>query len=173
MASLTIPEAKYKNSFLQYVRELPFGEITRYRELMLFDPSEFEAFLESARQCNDNSNRPAGAVPQEYRWLVEDDEVVGQVYFLHWANQENPEDDGQIDYLIRPSQRQKGYGTQILRLTLERLKQVGTTRVLISCDSQNIASQKIILANGGVFESEIPDIFDSKKRWRYWISLAE
>ena len=41
--------------------------------------------------------------------------------------------------------------------------------VLITCAAENIASEKTILANHGVFETEI--CVDEPKIKRYWISL--
>ena len=51
-----------------------------------------------------------------------------------------------------PSRRCRGYGRAILALTLEVTREIGLRRVLITCDSDNIGSRKIIEHNGGQFE---------------------
>lgn len=46
----------------------------------------------------------------------------------------------------------------------------------MTCDKENIASAKTIIANGGVLENEISDDFHlgkSETVQRYWISLKK
>ncbi len=56
---------------------------------------------------------------------------------------------GHIGYSVVPWQRQKGYATHALRLLLEEIRPLGLPYVSITTDPDNIASQKVILANGG------------------------
>ena len=78
---------------------------------------------------------------------------------------------GRIGYSVRPSQRRKGYASEILRLTLEKAAQYGFQKILITCNEPNIASAKIIEKNGGVLEKMIPHPgFPDVKR--YYIDLS-
>lgn len=63
---------------------------------------------------------------------------------------------GQIGYSVRPSQRRKGYASQLLRLTLEQAAAHGFRQVLLTCNEPNIASAKVIEKNGGILEKIIP-----------------
>ena len=74
---------------------------------------------------------------------------------------------GHIGYSVRPSERRKGYATEMLRQNLINCRERGLTRVLITCDADNEASEKTILANGGVFEKLIE--VDGKPTKRYWV----
>ena len=56
---------------------------------------------------------------------------------------------------IRPSERRKGYATEMLRLALIECKKIGLQRVLMVCSTDNIGSAKSIINNGGVLENEI------------------
>ncbi len=56
-----------------------------------------------------------------------------------------------IFYNIEPAHQNNGYGTEILRLGLAEARNIGLQEVVVACDSKNIASKKIIEANGGVF----------------------
>ncbi len=78
---------------------------------------------------------------------------------------------GHIGYEIRPSRRKQGYGTEILRLGLEKAKELGLQRVLVTCDEDNIGSKKIIEHNGGKFENAIVMEGDTVKKLRYWIDI--
>ena len=76
---------------------------------------------------------------------------------------------GHIGYSVRPSERGHGYAKEMLRLNLENCRAIGINKVLITCARGNTASEKTILANGGVFESEIT--VDNEVIRRFWITL--
>jgi len=81
---------------------------------------------------------------------------------------------GHIGYCVRPSERRKGYATQMLRLALAKCREAGEERVLVTCDKGNTASAKVILANGGRLENEAedqPGLGRSGIIQRYWIAI--
>lgn len=74
---------------------------------------------------------------------------------------------GHIGYSVLPSQRKQGYGKQLLALMLEKCHKQNLHKVFLTCDKDNIASAKIIQANGGILEN---DVYDNHKLiQRYWI----
>ena len=76
-----------------------------------------------------------------------------------------------IGYAVRPSRRNHGLATQILRQGLDLAEQLGFQRVLCVCDDDNAASEKVILRNGGVFENTLFDANEHVFVKRYWIDL--
>lgn len=72
---------------------------------------------------------------------------------------------------IRPSEREKGIGTQMLALAIEKSKKLGINRILICCDKDNIASARTIIKNGGVLENEVID--EGVLVQRYWIERGK
>lgn len=72
-------------------------------------------------------------------------------------------------YTVRPSERGRGYAKEMLRLNIENAKQMGISRLLITCSIDNYASEKTIIANKGVLETII-DV-DGRKMKRYWITV--
>ena len=99
-----------------------------------------------------------------------DDRIVGMIDLRHHIN--NPvlrAWGGHIGYSVRPSERGKGYAKEMLRQNLLCAKQLGLSRVMITCDHDNYASEKTILANGGILEGKIN--VDGNVMKKYWILL--
>lgn len=61
---------------------------------------------------------------------------------------------GNFYYKIRKSERNKGYGTEILKLGLKEFKNLGFKEVYGQSSKGNIASAKVIENNGGILINE-------------------
>ena len=61
----------------------------------------------------------------------------------------NNSNTGDISYEIRPNERNKGYGKELLRLLLIECAKLGKEKVYISCTDSNEASKNVIISNGG------------------------
>ena len=101
----------------------------------------------------------------------DDNKIVGMIQIRHCFNEYLEKYGGHIGYSVAPSERLKGYGSIMLKLTLPYCKKLGLSRVLITCVKGNIGSRKIILKNSGIYESTVyepdKDVFFE----RYWIDL--
>ena len=169
-AVLTRPTMEYEQSYLAATHGIDLFEAQFDPELRIWTPQEYASFVHFAQRV-DFWGMPEHP-PEEYLWLVDQGEFIGRLFILHWLNEYRLKSDGLVDYWIRASRRQEGYGRLILRLALERFKQVGLDRVLITCREDNLWSRKIIEANGGVFESAIPNYgHPTEKRLRFWIDI--
>ncbi|KAA1399865.1 GNAT family N-acetyltransferase [Aeromicrobium ginsengisoli] len=76
---------------------------------------------------------------------------------------------GHIGYAVRPQFRGRGRATEILRQSVDLLRARGISPALVTCDDDNVASAKVIEANGVVLEAVVPGVADMPKR-RYWVS---
>lgn len=133
------------------------------------DPSDFEAYLNYLREEESADNLPPGWVANSTYWLVnEEGRIAGAVNIRHDLNEKLRNSGGHIGYGVRPSERRKGYATAILAKALEKTKELGIARVLVVCDRGNTASEKTILKNGGVLESEFTESDGNVVR-RFWI----
>jgi predicted acetyltransferase len=160
----------YRDSFIQSVHE--FQAEGRQLNYDLNDlTNDFGAFVQSLRDQKDRSKLKPGRVPASDFWLIDKNEFIGRLSLRHELNQFLLKMGGHIGYEIRPSSRKQGYGTEILRLGLEKAKQLGLRRVLVTCDEDNIGSKKIIEHNGGKFENAIELEGDHVKKLRYWIDI--
>lgn len=75
---------------------------------------------------------------------------------------------GHCGYSVRPSERGKGYAKEMLGLNIQNAKRMRIQKLLVVCDETNTASEKAILANGGVFEKYIET--GGCRMKRYWIN---
>jgi predicted acetyltransferase len=112
----------------------------------------------------------AGRVHCTYRWIVEDDRVLGAIALRHKLN-DRLMLLGHIGYGIRPSARRRGLATWALGRMLGEARELGLDRVMIVCAADNIASAKTIEHHGGVLE----DVLDTEwgRARRYWVKTGE
>ena len=75
----------------------------------------------------------------------------------------------EIGYCFHSAYHGKGYAKEMLRLNIQNAKAMGIDKLLVTCNDKNLASEKTILANGGVYENTI-DVGNSKMK-RYWITV--
>ena len=99
---------------------------------------------------------------------ISDDRLVGIIDLRHHINHPILGTwGGHCGYTVRPSERGNGYAKEMLRLNLSNAKGLGIEKLLITCHSDNAASEKTIIANNGVFEKTI--VVDGLEIKRFWI----
>lgn len=132
------------------------------------DCHNFDDYLEHLESKEATEDR----VPDSVFFLLDDsrDRLLGAVNIRHYLNDSLLREGGHIGDGIRPSERGKGYGTEIVRLALMECKKLGIDRVLMTCNKENIASARTIIKNGGVLENEFVNS-DGNVEQRYWISI--
>lgn len=167
MPKLVLPSIKYKRSFFQAAgeyrkefRETGNERIKRYADLdleKLKDEGEFEKFVDKLKAQARNEGLPAGYVPNSVFWLIDGDEFIGQADIRHRLTPQLRKVGGHIGYDIRPSKRKQGYGKLILKLALEKARELGIKDVLVTCDATNIGSKKVIEANDGRQDGQVRD----------------
>ena len=116
---------------------------------------------------------PEGLVPMtQYIYVREtDDKIVGVIQIRHYFNEFLEKYAGHIGYSVCPSERRKGYATEMLRLVLPECRALGINNVLISYVKGNEGSRRTILNNGGVYESTVYLKERDEYLERYWIDL--
>ena len=110
-----------------------------------------------------------GLVPASTYWLVHQGRLLGTCNIRHRLTDALRDFGGHIGYAVRPSERNKGYGTRMLKLALEQACELGIGKALVTCDTDNPASSRVIIHNGGVLASESYSEQAGRITQRYWI----
>lgn len=127
-------------------------------------PAErFKAYLKKYWRMSHGINLPPQYVPQTIYWLFVNGRPVGYGKLRKYLNDALRERGGHIGYVIRPSERGKGYGTLLLRELLGKAGEKGLLEVLITVDEDNARSRKVAEANGG----QLTELKDGI--CKYWI----
>lgn len=131
------------------------------------------SYVQTCEKYADPATVPPGRVPDTQLMLVraEDRRLLGMIQIRDTLNDYLRSYGGHIGYSIRPTERRKGYAKEMLRLALIYCREIGLTRVMITCEEGNIASEKTILAGGGVYESTVYEPKEKLKLKRFWITL--
>lgn len=120
------------------------GSLDRYDDL--------NEWLLSISDIEQGKNK--NVVQTTYYLILEDNQVVGTICIRHYLTEELKEFGGHIGYSIKPSARRKGCAKEALRLIIELYKDK-YDEILIMCEDDNIASNRTIIANGGVLINKI------------------
>ena len=158
-------------------------EITKYNEESLKENplingaagldnfSSIKDWLEELKKRSSEATVPEGLVPSTTYLAIReiDNYIVGMVDIRHYLDEFLTQVGGNIGYSVRKTERNKGYAKQILKLALEKCKDLKMKKVLITCDEDNIASEKVILSANAKFE-DIRNV-DGENKKRFWIEL--
>jgi predicted acetyltransferase len=168
MPALISPVGDLRDAFVAMAAEFAaYGEL-RY----MVDANDFTVYLAALRDRENGRGMPRGWVPDSQFWLVGEDRILGCSRLRHRLTTSLEREGGHIGYDVRPSERRKGYGTPILRLTLQRASEIGIGRVRVTCDADNTPSVRVIDKNGGILDGEVVSTRSGKLIRQYWIEPA-
>jgi predicted acetyltransferase len=169
-ATLGPPEARHHRSFLQALNEFQQegGDLD-------LDPAQLQdrhRFATWIAQLAVEGRTAAGRctrdrVPHRTLWWTAGDLFLGQVRINLELNDELAEFGGHIGYQVRPTARRQGHARAMLRAALTVAAEHGISNALLTCGPENVASQQVIVVNGGVFRD-----VSAAGRLRYWCATS-
>lgn len=148
---------------------MAYQEISDIRYFNMYKKAleDFPYYLNDLYNHSQGKKLPEGWVKTSTFWLIHDEEVVGVVRIRH----QEIECAGHIGFDISPNCRNKGYGNYILKLALEKVKDIGLEEIIITCSKNNIASKRIIENNSGKLLGSIYDEEDHEYLYKYCIKI--
>lgn len=164
---LARPTSQLKEQVLDY-REEHFknGEKVINGSELLDQMENYDEWLSSVTLNTDPKTVNENWVVTDTFFAVRksDNRIIGVIDLRHTLN-EFLKDFGNCGYSVRPSERRKGYATEMLHQLIGEAKKAGMTELHISVEKTNIGSIKVIEKNGGVYErsftheNELADIY--------------
>ena len=168
---LVKPDLSYADEIIKYKEESLAESSIINGSAGLDRLSSIEIWLQELKKRSCEDTVPKGLVPSSTYLAVreKDNYIVGMIDIRHYLNEYLTQVGGNIGYGVRKTERNKGYAKQMLKLALEKCKELKIKRVLITCDEDNIASEKVILSANAKLE-DIRNV-DGENKKRFWIDL--
>lgn len=161
---------QYIEAYQESLKQVELGQIKKHN-LTFTNPEEHNV-IEYFNDMRDTTKLPPNYVPSYNYFAVDGDKFIGEIHIRvrlvpHLINY-----GGHIGYAINPKYRKMGYGKEMLKLGLEKAKDlIEEDNILITCDDDNIGSYKVIEYNGGILENKVENEDQGEKflTRRYWI----
>lgn len=168
---IRLPNEKDEDCVMKLRQELldcgsEFAGTSRLEEF-----TDYLEWLQKVRMYEKKETCPEGKVPATVflTFRKSDNKLIGMIQVRRELNEYLAEFGGHIGDVVRPKERNKGYGTMQIGLALKFCETIGIKQVFISAKSTNIASQKTIVKNGGILQNVVD--CDDYKLNRYYIYL--
>jgi len=147
------------------------GDRRYYREIIK-DNFDYGDYVTKLHRNSLGIGLDEGLTPYTTYWLmdVKKDTIYGVSRLRHSLNAISQKEGGHIGYDVPPSLRNAGYATELLGQTIAKARAMGIRRLLLTCDSDNRESARVIEKNGGVLENQIVSDITRKLINRYWIN---
>ena len=171
---LVLPNAQYKDSFLEAMRKHkasgePDGLFDEHTEQWFEE--RFDDWLETLAMYRSGHDLPEDKVQSTQWWVIKHGKWLGRVSLRHELNEHLMHYGGHLGYYLIPEARGKGVGTWAVQQVLEKAKKLGLKKLLVTCDTHNIVSQKVIQKFGGVHQDTIDSEMHGGPLMRWWITL--
>ena len=163
----------YLNEFVSYNSEI-YGTGSMDNCLTKWTYEEF--LTETEKRKDKNYAYSINKCPAKTFFFIResDNKIIGMINIRFNINKDLIEKGAtHIGYSIRPTERQKGYNKIQLYLGLKEEQKMGEEKVLIGCTTDNIGSNKSIVALGGVLEKNEIDDYDNMLSNYYWINVKK
>lgn len=171
MLQLEFPNQSHKEMYNELCDEIKkyTEEFVHPDNIYAFRWEKYSILLKNVRW--DKNGTREWRVPSTAFFWVDDTKIIWAIQLRHHIDHPNLIfRGGHIGYGVRPSERRKWYASKMLFLILDKARELWLKKILITCDVENIASNKVILKNGGVLEKEC--LHEDGVRFnRYWINL--
>ncbi len=150
----------------RFVREIPFDENGFLNQWHGCSREVFDEVVRKRIAYSKGEELPEGYVPESFFYLWKEDVIVGEFRIRHFLCESLREGAGHIGFFIGKEYRQKGYGTEGLRLTLELARGiVPEEEIYLRVNKDNPASLRVMIKNGGRI--------DHQDETKYYVRVAK
>jgi predicted acetyltransferase len=159
-------EKAFIEAYQEFKVSQDFDFVSHYKEGM-----DFSDLIHRLDEIEQGRNLPQNYVPSTFLFGFVGPKLIGRVMIRHELNDFLRRIGGHIGYGVVPSERGKGYASQMLEHAIVVAQSMGLEKVLITCDEDNLPSRKIIENSGGVFVGLSDQGVMLPPKRLYWIQL--
>ena len=160
----------YLNEFVEYKSDINgIGILDHTLSGLSFE----QALYDCLHLCDEEYAKKLGRSQSKTFLLIResDNKMVGSINVRWNLSEAMLRFGGHIGYGIRPTERHKGYNKINLYLGLIKAQEQGLNRVMLDCETSNIASSKTMEALGGELERTEIDPYDGLLTSVYWFDV--
>lgn len=145
----------------------------RFSFALGLDPARpFQEFVRDLNERLHGRNLAPGKVAETFLVGDVDGSIVGRLSLRHELNELLRRVGGHIGFGVLPQHRRRGYATEMLRQALPLARARGLTRVLVTCDDDNLGSRSVIERCGGALHAIVPPHDQFPTIRQYWIDFS-
>ncbi len=132
---------------------------------------DYDKWLTGIHNRITGTDLPEGFVQEAFYLCYDGDEVVGVLNLKFTLTPFLLNYGGHVGYAVRPSRQNHGLATQMMRQCMDIARGMGMEKLLLVCDDDNYASEKVILRSGAVYEDTRYDPEEAVNVKRFWVTL--
>ena len=168
------PRTEFKDAFLRSYSDLP-EKSDQLAWLYLGDNADlnipyavFDKYVQTLLRRE--TSPPEGFVCDTIYWALCRGEMVGRISIRHELNDFLKKVGGHIGYIVHPRWRNRGVASWMLSQILKTDRAKSIKNLLLTCDEDNLASERTILKNGGVFRERVV-LENRPAKNHFWIAV--
>ena len=175
MLKLIKPNKKYYKQYKEMMDEwkMEGSRISPWPLAIKYHTEEYFNNMIKELEQSERGETSGGYAPTTTYWLYDEDEnkILGASNLRHYLTEEGIKYWGHIGYGIRPSERKKGYATELLKLTMLEAKKKNIDKVLLGAYTGNIGSWRVMEKCNGKLENIVIEEETGLPIKRYWIDI--
>lgn len=158
-------------AFAEMLEEFRFaGETNVYSGNFAIAWDGYAAFYDLLSKMKPGGYPTPEIVPMDAYFIEVEGRMLGETFLRHRLNPNLEKMGGHVGYKVRPSCRNRGVATAALRLGLRELSAMGVEQALITCNTANAASARVIEKCGGLRWEDA--VLEQRVERRYWVPTA-
>jgi predicted acetyltransferase len=170
MLELRNLEEKDEEAFFEGMKHW-VGEDPHWYSFCWKEGMTFAEMLQILRNDRAGVNLPPERVPHSMLYGFVGGKIIGRLSVRHTLNEKLRYRGGHIGYAVAPPFRRKGYAKEMVRQGLAYCRNLGLSKIMITCADDNEPSWKVIEGFGGKLEDKVWDNVDNETIRRYWVDL--